>query len=161
MDLLPGLEDWWILPDKCKVAHIAYLSPLTGSPSRSTPIWWLLLVYSRRSRLYSSVWKILSSDSGDSTVFAKALEMGRSAKVTKRPTKREKAASKIVKANSKLLPPPPPPAKKVVIDDEEDGGKKSVKKRKMMREKVDKVGPDILFILGFNPDDVSQKLGKT
>ena len=62
--------------------------------------------------------------------------MGRSAKFTKRPSKEQKAVSKIAKTSNKPLPPPAP-KRKEVEEVEEVGGK--VKKRTSMRAKVDKV----------------------
>ena len=59
--------------------------------------------------------------------------MGRSAKFTKRPSKEQKAASKMARDSRKPLSPPP--AKKEV--EEEPEGK--AKKRQSMRAKVDKV----------------------
>jgi hypothetical protein len=61
--------------------------------------------------------------------------MGRSAKFAKRPTKKEKVASKTAQNSKKPLPPPPPPA-----EEKGDGeGPKGPKKRRMMRAKVDQV----------------------
>jgi hypothetical protein len=64
--------------------------------------------------------------------------MGRSAKVVKRPTRKEKAASKVAKANAKPLPPPPRPVRAEVEKDEEG----RVRKRKTMRAKIDKVSAE-------------------
>jgi hypothetical protein len=62
--------------------------------------------------------------------------MGRSAKFAKRPTKKEKVASKTAKESKKPLPPPRQP-----VEVKEDGdGEKGPKKRRMMRAKVDQVG---------------------
>jgi len=80
--------------------------------------------------------------------------MGRSAKFAKRPTKKEKVASKTAKDSRKPLPPPPPPAEEK--GDEE--GQKGPKKRRMMRAKVDQVC-DRTFV-GWNQADKAQKLGK-
>ena len=82
--------------------------------------------------------------------------MGRSAKVAKRPTKKQKAASKIARAASKPLPPPPPRA----VKDDGDAGLSGPKKRKMMRAKVDKVGGHAGWWLNANTKNV-QKLGKS
>lgn len=60
--------------------------------------------------------------------------MGRSAKFAKRPTKKEKVASKTAKESRRPLPPPPPPPV-----EEADGGPKGPKKRRTMRAKVDQV----------------------
>jgi hypothetical protein len=61
--------------------------------------------------------------------------MGRSAKFTKRPSKEQKAASKIAKSSNKPLPPPP---KKEAKKEEAEEGEGKVKKRTSMRAKVDK-----------------------
>lgn len=60
--------------------------------------------------------------------------MGRSAKFTKRPSKEQKAASKIAKSSNKPLPPPKKEPKKEDIEE----GEGKVKKRTSMRAKVDK-----------------------
>ena len=61
--------------------------------------------------------------------------MGRSAKFAKRPTKKEKVASKTAKESRKPIPRQPSPVEE--RGDEE--GQKGPKKRKMMRAKVDQV----------------------
>jgi len=61
--------------------------------------------------------------------------MGRSAKFAKRPTKKEKVASKTAKESRKPIPRQPSPVEE--RGDEE--GAKGPKKRKMMRAKVDQV----------------------
>ena len=61
--------------------------------------------------------------------------MGRSAKFAKRPTKKEKVASKTSKEARKPLPPPPPPREERTEGD----GPKGMKKRRTMRAKVDQV----------------------
>jgi hypothetical protein len=66
--------------------------------------------------------------------------MGRSAKFTKRPSKDQKAASKIAKNSSKPIAAPAPKREAKKEDVEEVEGK--VKKRTSMRAKVDKVSLD-------------------
>jgi hypothetical protein len=61
--------------------------------------------------------------------------MGRSAKFAKRPTKKEKVASKTAKESRKPIPRQASPVEE--RGDEE--GAKGPKKRKMMRAKVDQV----------------------
>jgi len=61
--------------------------------------------------------------------------MGRSAKFAKRPTKKEKVASKTAKESRKPIPRQPSP----VEERGEEEGAKGPKKRKMMRAKVDQV----------------------
>jgi hypothetical protein len=61
--------------------------------------------------------------------------MGRSAKFAKRPTKKEKVASKTAKESRKPLPRQPSP----VENKGDEEGAKGPKKRKMMRAKVDQV----------------------
>lgn len=63
--------------------------------------------------------------------------MGRSAKFMKRPTLKQKAASKIAKAAGRPLSPPP--VKERVVEAVEEGAVK-YKKRKLMRAKAEKVG---------------------
>lgn len=70
--------------------------------------------------------------------YKTTVTMGRSAKVFKKPTKKEKAVSKITKAASKPLPPPPPPPEPVVKEQPETTASKA-KKRRLMRAKVEKV----------------------
>ncbi|RXK40874.1 hypothetical protein M231_01722 [Tremella mesenterica] len=60
--------------------------------------------------------------------------MGRSAKITKRPTKKEKTTSKLAKINIKSLPPPPPPPP----TKGPEAGVSGPKKRKTLRVKAEK-----------------------
>ena len=79
--------------------------------------------------------------------------MGRSAKFAKRPTKKEKVASKTAKESKKPLPPPRQP-----VEEKEDGEvEKGPKKRRMMRAKVDQVCDSLLS--GYRADG-GKKLGK-
>ena len=75
-----------------------------------------------------------------------SINMGRSAKVAKRPTRKEKVASKTARAAAKTVPPSPPPSPPK--RGKEEIRSKSAKKRKMLRAKVDKVrarlGPPLL-----------------
>ncbi|WWD21671.1 hypothetical protein CI109_106157 [Kwoniella shandongensis] len=69
--------------------------------------------------------------------------MGRSAKLLKRPSQKERAATKVAKANSQPIPTPPPRlgrgSREAKQDEEEQsGGSGGKKKRKLMRVKVDK-----------------------
>jgi len=61
--------------------------------------------------------------------------MGRSAKFAKRPTKKEKVASKTAKESRKPIPRQP----SLVEERGDEEGAKGPKKRKMMRAKVDQV----------------------
>ena len=79
---------------------------------------------------------LFSFPSTHTTSISHEVPMGRSAKVTKRPSKKEKAASKTARAANRPLPPPrsPPPTQ-----GDGEGGSRGPKKRKMMRAKADKV----------------------
>ncbi|CAD6564610.1 MAG: hypothetical protein TREMPRED_005775 [Tremellales sp. Tagirdzhanova-0007] len=61
--------------------------------------------------------------------------MGRSAKITKRPSKKEKAVSKTARAATKPLPPRLSP---LPAQGDGESGSRGPKKRKMMRIKADK-----------------------
>ncbi len=82
--------------------------------------------------------------------------MGRSAKVAKRPSRKEKAASKSARAAAKPLPPRPltPP-----LRDDGEGVSKGAKKRKMMRAKAEKVRGEWL-ISWQSADGAIRSLGK-
>lgn len=76
--------------------------------------------------------------------------MGRSAKLMKRPTQKQKAASKIVKAASKPVPTPAVvSARNADPTEEAEGAGKGGKKRKMMRVKVDQVCFSVCLLFSF------------
>lgn len=90
---------------------------------------------------YTNAKKVASPSSSCSPlIIILVFNMGRSAKVAKRPTKKEKVASKTSKESRKPLPPPPPP--RVIVEKDEGDGPKGMKKRRTMRAKVDQVSLD-------------------